>query len=35
LERLKRGDSARDIVNSWNTQLEGFRKARAEFLLYE
>ena len=34
LERLKRGDSARDIVNSWNAQLEQFRKARAEFLLY-
>jgi len=34
LERLKRGDSARDIVNSWNSQLEEFRKARAEFLLY-
>jgi uncharacterized protein YbbC (DUF1343 family) len=35
LERLKRGDSARDIVNSWNAQLEEFRKARAEFLLYQ
>ena len=35
LDRLKRGDGARDIVNSWNSQLEGFRKARAEFLLYE
>jgi uncharacterized protein YbbC (DUF1343 family)/CubicO group peptidase (beta-lactamase class C family) len=35
LERLKRGDSARDIVNSWNGQLEEFRKARAEFLLYQ
>jgi len=34
LERLKRGDSPRDIVASWNTQLEAFRKARAEFLLY-
>jgi len=35
LDRLKRGDSARDIVNSWNAQLEEFRKARAEFLLYQ
>jgi len=35
LERLKRGDSARDIVNSWNPKLEEFRKARAEFLLYQ
>lgn len=35
LERLKRGESARDIVNSWNSQLEQFRKARAEFLLYQ
>ncbi|HEY6802901.1 MAG TPA: exo-beta-N-acetylmuramidase NamZ domain-containing protein [Pyrinomonadaceae bacterium] len=34
LERLKRGDAPRDIVNSWATQLEAFRKARAEVLLY-
>ena len=34
LNRLKRGDSAPEIVNSWNSQLEEFRKARAEFLLY-
>jgi uncharacterized protein YbbC (DUF1343 family)/CubicO group peptidase (beta-lactamase class C family) len=34
LERLKRGDAPRDIVNSWSTQLEAFRKARAEVLLY-
>ena len=34
LERIKRGDSARDIVNSWNSKLEEFRKARAEVLLY-
>jgi uncharacterized protein YbbC (DUF1343 family) len=34
LERLKRGDSARDIVASWNAELQGFRKARAEVLLY-
>ena len=34
LERVKRADSPRDIVNSWNTRLEEFRKARAEVLLY-
>ena len=34
LERVKRGDSARDIVASWNNGLQEFRKARAEILLY-
>lgn len=34
LERIKRGDSAREIVNSWTGQIEEFRKARAEALLY-
>jgi uncharacterized protein YbbC (DUF1343 family) len=34
LERIKRGNSARDILNSWNTGLQEFRKARAEVLLY-
>jgi uncharacterized protein YbbC (DUF1343 family)/CubicO group peptidase (beta-lactamase class C family) len=34
LERVKRGESARDIVASWNTGLQEFRKARAEVLLY-
>jgi len=34
LERVKRGDSPRDIVNSWTGQLEQFRKAREEILLY-
>ncbi|HEX6650224.1 MAG TPA: exo-beta-N-acetylmuramidase NamZ domain-containing protein [Pyrinomonadaceae bacterium] len=34
LERIKRGESARDIVASWNAGLEEFRKARAEVLLY-
>ena len=34
LERIKRGDAARDIVASWTSQLEEFRKARAEILLY-
>ncbi|PYS71490.1 MAG: hypothetical protein DMF69_10250, partial [Acidobacteria bacterium] len=34
LERVKRGDTPRDIVASWNSQLEEFRKARAEILLY-
>jgi uncharacterized protein YbbC (DUF1343 family) len=34
LERVKRGDAPRDIINSWNPQLEEFRKARASVLLY-
>ena len=34
LERLKRGDSPRDIVTSWNSGLEEFWRARAEFFLY-
>jgi uncharacterized protein YbbC (DUF1343 family)/CubicO group peptidase (beta-lactamase class C family) len=34
LDRIKRGNSARDIVGSWNAQLERFRRARAEVLLY-
>lgn len=34
LERIKRGESARDIVASWNMSLQEFRRARAEILLY-
>ena len=34
LERIKRGESARDIVSSWNVSLQEFRRARAEILLY-
>jgi uncharacterized protein YbbC (DUF1343 family) len=34
LDRIKRGDSAREILNSWNSGLQDFRKARAEVLLY-
>lgn len=34
LERIKRGESARDIVASWNAALQEFRRARAEILLY-
>jgi len=34
LERVKRGDSARDIVASWNDGLQEFRKARETILLY-
>jgi uncharacterized protein YbbC (DUF1343 family)/CubicO group peptidase (beta-lactamase class C family) len=34
LERIKRGESARDIVASWNAPLQEFRRARAEILLY-
>jgi uncharacterized protein YbbC (DUF1343 family)/CubicO group peptidase (beta-lactamase class C family) len=33
LERLKRGDSADDIVRSWSESLQEFRKARARVLL--
>ncbi len=35
LERLKRGDPALDIVNSWNPRLDDFRRARASVLLYD
>ena len=34
LERLKRGESAREIVTSWNAGLQEFRKAREAILLY-
>jgi len=34
LERVKRGESAKEIVDSWNPGLQEFRKARAEILLY-
>ena len=34
LARIKRGESARDIVASWNESLQQFRRARAEILLY-
>jgi uncharacterized protein YbbC (DUF1343 family)/CubicO group peptidase (beta-lactamase class C family) len=34
LERIKRGESAADIVASWNASLQEFRRARAEVLLY-
>lgn len=34
LERVKRGESAREIVSSWNTGLQEFRRMRAEVLLY-
>jgi uncharacterized protein YbbC (DUF1343 family)/CubicO group peptidase (beta-lactamase class C family) len=34
LERVKRGEPARDIVASWNAGLQEFRRARAEILLY-
>lgn len=34
LERVKRGEPARDIVASWNTDLQEFRRAREQVLLY-
>jgi Exo-beta-N-acetylmuramidase NamZ, C-terminal len=35
LERVKRGDAPRDIVLSWNSQLEEFRRVRSQVLLYD
>jgi len=35
LARIKRGDPTREIVNSWTASLDQFRRARAEFLLYQ
>jgi uncharacterized protein YbbC (DUF1343 family)/CubicO group peptidase (beta-lactamase class C family) len=35
LERLKRGDSTEEIVRSWATSLESFRRSRTKYLLYE
>jgi uncharacterized protein YbbC (DUF1343 family) len=34
LERIKRGETAKEIVNSWNASLQEFRQARSEVLLY-
>jgi len=34
LARVKRGESAREIVGSWNAGLQEFRKAREAILLY-
>ena len=34
LERVKRGESAKDIVASWDAGLQEFRRARSEILLY-
>lgn len=35
LERLKRGDTAAEIMRSWATALENFRRARTQALLYQ
>jgi uncharacterized protein YbbC (DUF1343 family)/CubicO group peptidase (beta-lactamase class C family) len=35
LERLKRGDSAADMLRSWDISLENFRRVRARALLYQ
>lgn len=35
LEHLKRGDSAAEMVRSWDASLENFRRARARALLYQ
>jgi len=34
LERVKRGENAKDIIDSWSAGLQEFRRARAEILLY-
>lgn len=34
LERLKRGESAAELVRAWSPPLEEFKKARSEVLLY-
>jgi len=35
LERLKRGASAEELTRSWTSALDGFRRTRAKYLLYE
>jgi uncharacterized protein YbbC (DUF1343 family)/CubicO group peptidase (beta-lactamase class C family) len=35
LDHLKRGESAEEIVRSWDASLENFRRARARALLYQ
>lgn len=35
LERVKRGESTREIVGSWSAQLEEFRKIRSLALIYK
>ena len=35
LERLRRGDSADEIMRSWEAKLEGFRAARERALIYK
>ena len=35
LEQVKRGDSPGEIVRSWTTSLDEFRKRRSQILLYQ
>jgi uncharacterized protein YbbC (DUF1343 family) len=35
LERVKRGEAPRDIVRSWSSELEEFRKVRMSVMLYQ
>ncbi len=35
LERLKRGSSAEELTRSWASVLDGFRRTRGKYLLYE
>ena len=34
LERVKRGEAPEEILKSWNTQIEEFRRTREPYLLY-
>jgi uncharacterized protein YbbC (DUF1343 family)/CubicO group peptidase (beta-lactamase class C family) len=35
LERLKRGASAEELARTWSSALDGFRRTRAKYLIYE
>ena len=35
LERLKRGDSPEQLINSWNNSLTNFRRLRERALIYQ
>lgn len=35
LERVRRGDAPEEIIQSWTTMLDDFRRARAKVLLYK
>jgi len=35
LERIQAGDDPVDIIAGWQEELEGFRRLRAKYLLYQ